>query len=106
MCRLIEAQLEFEYYGELVKSDRLLFSTPEDLKTQTKSVEDYLNNLVSEFEYAWELFADGEKAPLEKFTRLKEFVQPFEAKSPFETEFKKPFHEALRLLESTANDLP
>ncbi len=106
MCRLIEAQLEFEYYGELVKSDRLLFSAPEDLKTEIKSVGDYLNNVVSEFEKAWELFAEDEKAPLEKFTRLKEFVQPFEERSPFETKFKKPFHEALRLLESTANDLP
>jgi hypothetical protein len=104
--QLIEAQLEFEYYVELVEPDRQLFSPPDALKARLKCVERYLHEIIGEFEDAWEKFAKNDQAPLDEFENLKEFVQCVKHGTPFDVKFKKPFHEALRLIECAAGDPP
>lgn len=99
MCRLIEAQLTFEDFIDLVESDHSLFPSHSDLKTQLGYVEQYLHGIVKEFETAYEIFGGNDQAQLERFEKLGEFVQKIEKNSRFGVEFKDPFHQALRLID-------
>jgi hypothetical protein len=102
--RLSLAQLEFESYVELVISDRILFPSSEELRTHLEAVEGYLNDIVSEFEEAWNVFADGDQATVNDFQKLEDFIRPLTRDQGFDANFKEPFRKALALIQTAADN--
>lgn len=102
MGRLIDSQLQFEYYAELAQSDSR-FRQTSGLKAHLDSLERYLHDIVADFEDSPRIFGSQEKPSLEKFKYLKKFVQKDETDSIFDTQFKKPFHVARDLIQAAAD---
>jgi hypothetical protein len=105
MRQLIDVQLKMEYYAESIEADTVIFGERKSIARHLDAAQEYLNQVVAEFEDAWEQFAGQEYAPLSRFGNLQEFIQPLpkSEETRFGKEFKKPFREALKAIESEAN---
>jgi hypothetical protein len=66
---------------------------------QIKSLDEYLNQIVEEFERAWDDFGGADCVPLDRFDYLAEFIQSFQSGGRFDQKFKRPFHAIIQNLE-------
>jgi hypothetical protein len=96
---LIDAQLSFESFVSRIRSNPKLFSRAPELEVKLKSVEKYLNHIVTEYEQNLSLIREQDEVPLSRLPLLGEYIGPLKSATAFKSQFTIPFREALADLE-------
>ena len=97
MEQLSDAQMTFEVYAKRAKDSRLWFWGSKTLATSLKTIEEYLNEIVKEYQREFARFAgDIPKRQLSHLPKLMEFIGPFDNAKKFQNCFKYPFRDALK----------
>jgi hypothetical protein len=96
---LMEAQFTFEVYAKRASDPQLFFGRGEELGTELGTVEDYLNDIIDEYEDRLKSFEGTPPIkPLAKLPKLAEFIGPYKDAHSFQQKFKYPFRRALLAL--------
>ena len=96
---LMDAQLAFEVYAKRAKDSELFFAQGEELGTECRKIEKYLNDVISEYEKNFTSFMGTPPGkPLKELPKLAEFIGPFQNADDFKTKFKDAFREVLSAL--------
>jgi len=103
--KLIEAQLFFELAVHVIKSEPELFEassssdTALDLAAKLESVEDYLNEIITEYEKSYKTFT-GNPAIKDflELPKLREFIGPFSEAKELKERVINPFYKALKII--------
>jgi hypothetical protein len=103
--KLIEAQLSFELAVQVVKSEPELFvdsgsgDTAPDLAAKLESVEDYLNEIINEYEKSYKTFTgDPAIKDFSELPKLREFIGPFSEANELKERVVAPFYKALEII--------
>jgi hypothetical protein len=95
----MEAQLTFEVYAKRAKDSQLFFASGQELATELRRIEGYLNDIIGEYEKELKSFAGTPPSkPLAGLPNLAEFIGPYNQARKFQQEFKEPFKIVLSAL--------
>lgn len=96
---LIDSQLSFESFVSRVHSNPKLFAGAPELEDNLKSVEKYLNRIVSEYENNLSFVREHDKVLLSRLPLLGEFIGPYKSAVDFKSKFTVPFRDSVSNLE-------
>ncbi|AOK20288.1 hypothetical protein WT26_31465 [Burkholderia cepacia] len=97
---LVDIQLDFEAFKIRVENNPRIFPSDSGLAEVMNSIEQYLGNVVGEYEeYSWSFGGQSPTRPLTSLQHLHEFVMKFKRGGAFDMEFKKPFHKVVGALQ-------
>lgn len=106
MQALIDIQLQFETFKEEVEINPALSSEnaeletlQETLKRNLDSIEDYLNDIVDEYEKIYTMHLNTTPTlPLSKLPKLGEFIGKHSGESDIKTKFRRPAYQVMKVL--------
>ncbi len=98
---LMQSQLKFEVYAKQASQPGLFFAQGSNLKTECGKIEEYLRDVIREYEINLTNFSEAlPTRQLGDLPKLAEFIGPLEKGQPFDLKFKRPFKAALSALSS------
>ncbi len=106
MQALIDIQLQFETFKDEVEINPALSSENADLKTLQEtlkrnlgSIEEYLNDIVDEYEKVYKLHRNTTPTlPISKLPKLGEFIEKYSSGSDLATKFIRPAYQVMKVL--------
>lgn len=102
---LNEAQLKLEALSRIAKGETRLFGSRPEIAASLRTIEDYLNDIVDEYEGELRKFAGPTGLrPLKDLERLEDFASRSSKSKNFDGKFSDPLKAVLKALAAMIND--